>query len=51
MTEKYFSVTGMTPPFLDAGLDVQNVDGWVFLVMPGKDGTSSNLLVKPVDLG
>ncbi|MHB1452350.1 MAG: hypothetical protein ACYCYM_00140 [Saccharofermentanales bacterium] len=38
-------------PLANAGIDVQNVEGWVFLVMQDKDGASMNLLVKPVDLG
>ncbi|MHB8963521.1 MAG: hypothetical protein ACYC5K_10255 [Saccharofermentanales bacterium] len=38
-------------PLSSAGVDVQNVEGWIFLVMPDKDGKDMNLLVKPSDLG
>ena len=38
-------------PLSSAGVDVGNVEGWIFLVMPDKDGADMNLLVKPSDLG
>lgn len=38
-------------PLADLGVDVQNIDGWVFKTMKDTDGSDIDVLLKPYDLG
>jgi hypothetical protein len=37
-------------PLAEIGVDVQNIDGWVFKTMKDTDGTDIDVLLKPYDL-
>lgn len=37
-------------PFVDAGVDVNSIDGWIFKTMPEPDGSTIDVLLKPFDL-
>ncbi len=37
-------------PLADIGVDVQNIDGWVFKTMQDEDGNDIDVLLKPYDL-
>lgn len=37
-------------PLVDIGVDVQNIDGWVFKTMQDEDGNDIDVLLKPYDL-
>ena len=37
-------------PLADIGVDVQNIDGWVFKTMQEEDGSDIDVLLKPFDL-
>jgi hypothetical protein len=37
-------------PLADIGVDVQNIDGWVFKTMQDTDGSDIDVLLKPYDL-
>ena len=38
-------------PLADVGVDVQNIDGWIFKTMKDTDGSNIDVLLKPYDLG
>jgi hypothetical protein len=37
-------------PLIELGVDVQNVEGWIFKTMDNPDGTTIDVLLKPYDL-
>jgi len=37
-------------PLVDLGVDVNNVEGWIFKTMDNPDGTTIDVLLKPYDL-
>lgn len=37
-------------PIADMGVDVQNVEGWIFMTMENEDGSKTDVLLKPYDL-
>ena len=37
-------------PLTEMGVDVQNVEGWIFMTMDNPDGTTIDVLLKPYDL-
>ena len=38
-------------PLADVGVNVQNIDGWIFKTMKDTDGSDIDVLLKPYDLG
>ena len=37
-------------PLADIGVDVQNIEGWIFKTMDEPDGSKIDVLLKPYDL-
>ena len=37
-------------PLVELGVDVKNIDGWIFMTMENPDGSTIDVLLKPYDL-